>query len=41
MNTDQEIMDDDEMRVIQRNKTCTHYVLQRLKNTTEYAMEFD
>ena len=41
MNTEQGVMDDDEMRVIRQNETFTHYVLHMQEDTTDYAMEFD
>ena len=41
MNTEQGTMDHDEMRVIQRSETFTHYVLHMQINTTEYAIKFD
>ena len=41
INTEQGVMDDDEMRVIRQNETFTHYVLHMQEDTTEYAMEFD
>ena len=34
-------MDDDELRVIWRNETWTHYVLQIQGNNTDYAIEFN
>ena len=38
INTEQGVIDHDEMRVIRRSENFSHYILHMQENTTEYAM---